>query len=37
LLVFGGLLIAALALFAVSIGLMFTPVFIVRPRKFAIL
>jgi hypothetical protein len=37
LLVFGGLLIAALAMFATCIGLMFTPVFIVRPRKFAIL
>ncbi|EFQ93847.1 hypothetical protein PTT_08644 [Pyrenophora teres f. teres 0-1] len=37
LLVFGGLLLAALALFAVCIGLMFTPLFIVRPRKFAIL
>jgi hypothetical protein len=30
-------LLAALALFAVCIGLMFTPVFLVRPRKFAIL
>ncbi|KAF1364616.1 SFT2-domain-containing protein [Lizonia empirigonia] len=37
LLVFGGLLLAALAMFATCIGLMFTPVFIVRPRKFAIL
>ncbi|KAH7414009.1 Got1/Sft2-like family-domain-containing protein [Phaeosphaeria sp. MPI-PUGE-AT-0046c] len=37
LLVFGGLLVAALAMFAICIGLMFTPVFIVRPRKFAIL
>ncbi|KAF2131292.1 SFT2-domain-containing protein [Dothidotthia symphoricarpi CBS 119687] len=37
LLVFGGLLLAALALFATCVGLMFTPVFIVRPRKFAIL
>ncbi|KAJ4362783.1 protein transport protein sft2 [Ascochyta clinopodiicola] len=37
LLVFGGLLLAALAMFATCIGLMFTPVFIVKPRKFAIL
>ncbi|KAJ4336520.1 protein transport protein sft2 [Didymella glomerata] len=37
LLVFGGLLLAAAAMFATCIGLMFTPVFIVRPRKFAIL
>ncbi|KAA8624410.1 Got1 domain containing protein [Pyrenophora tritici-repentis] len=37
LLVFGGLLLAALAMFAVCIGLMFTPLFIVKPRKFAIL
>ncbi|KAL5115199.1 protein transport protein sft2 [Pleosporales sp. CAS-2024a] len=37
LLVFGGLLLAALAMFAVCIGLMFTPILIVRPRKFAIL
>ncbi|USP74602.1 hypothetical protein yc1106_01876 [Curvularia clavata] len=36
LLVFGGLLLAALAMFATCIGLMFTPVFLVRPRKFAI-
>ncbi|UPX10684.1 protein transport protein sft2 [Ascochyta rabiei] len=37
LLVFGGLLLAALAMFATCIGLMFTPIFIVKPRKFAIL
>ncbi|CBX92302.1 hypothetical protein LEMA_P050080.1 [Plenodomus lingam JN3] len=37
LLVFGGLLLAALAMFATSIGIMFTPIFLVRPRKFAIL
>ncbi|KAF1937058.1 SFT2-domain-containing protein [Clathrospora elynae] len=37
LLVFGGLLIAALALFTTCVALMFTPVIIVRPRKFAIL
>ncbi|OWY55795.1 SFT2-like protein [Alternaria alternata] len=36
LLVFGGLLLAALAMFATCIGLMFTPVFLLRPRKFAI-
>ncbi|KAH6614855.1 Got1/Sft2-like family-domain-containing protein [Boeremia exigua] len=37
LLVFGGLLLAAAAMFATCIGLMFTPIFIVKPRKFAIL
>lgn len=37
LLVFGGLMLAALAMFATCFALMFTPVFIVRPRKFAIL
>ncbi|KAI8941456.1 hypothetical protein NX059_002676 [Plenodomus lindquistii] len=37
LLVFGGLLLAAAAMFATSIGIMFTPLFIVKPRKFAIL
>ena len=33
----GGLLLAAVALFATSIGLMFTPVFLLKPSKFAIL
>ncbi|KAH7114314.1 Got1/Sft2-like family-domain-containing protein [Dendryphion nanum] len=37
LLVFGGLLLAALAMFATCFALMFTPVFLVKPRKFAIL
>ncbi|KAF2003338.1 SFT2-domain-containing protein [Amniculicola lignicola CBS 123094] len=37
LLVFGGLMLAAVAMFATCIGLMFTPIFIVKPRKFAIL
>ncbi|KAF2018868.1 SFT2-domain-containing protein [Aaosphaeria arxii CBS 175.79] len=37
LLVFGGLLVSALAMFAVCFALMFTPVFIVKPRKFSIL
>ncbi|PSN59706.1 SFT2-domain-containing protein [Corynespora cassiicola Philippines] len=36
-LVWGGLLLASAVMFAVCIGLMFTPVFIVRPRKFAVL
>ena len=33
----GGLLLASVALFATCIGLMFTPIFIARPSKFAIL
>ncbi|KAF2786443.1 SFT2 domain-containing protein [Melanomma pulvis-pyrius CBS 109.77] len=37
LLVFGGLMLAALAMFATCFALMFTPIFIVRPQKFAIL
>lgn len=37
LLVFGGLNLAALAMFATCFALMFTPIFIVKPRKFAIL
>ncbi|KAF2729788.1 SFT2-domain-containing protein [Polyplosphaeria fusca] len=37
LLVFGGLLLAAAAMFAVCIGLMFTGLGLARPRKFAIL
>ncbi|KAF2639777.1 SFT2-domain-containing protein [Massarina eburnea CBS 473.64] len=36
-LVFGAFLVASLALFAVCIGLMFTPIFLVRPSKFAVL
>ncbi|KAF2866683.1 Got1/Sft2-like family-domain-containing protein [Massariosphaeria phaeospora] len=36
-LVFGGLMLAALALFATCFALMFTPVFMLRPQKFAIL
>ncbi|KAF9740476.1 hypothetical protein PMIN01_00015 [Paraphaeosphaeria minitans] len=36
-LIFGGLLLASVALFATCIGLMFTPIFIARPSKFAIL
>ncbi|KAF2240533.1 SFT2-domain-containing protein [Trematosphaeria pertusa] len=36
-LVFGGLMLAALAMFATCFALMFTPVFLVKPRKFAIL
>ncbi|KAF2804866.1 SFT2-domain-containing protein [Mytilinidion resinicola] len=37
LLVFGGLNLAAAAMFATCFALMFTPLFIVKPRKFAIL
>ena len=37
LLVFGGLNLAALAMFATCFALMFTPIFLVKPRKFAIL
>lgn len=33
----GGLMLAAVVLFATSIGLMFTPIFLVNPGKFAIL
>ncbi|KAF2686609.1 SFT2-domain-containing protein [Lentithecium fluviatile CBS 122367] len=36
-LVFGGLLLAALALFATCIGLLFTPIFLLKPSKLAIL
>ncbi|KAK3203802.1 hypothetical protein GRF29_106g682450 [Pseudopithomyces chartarum] len=36
-LIFGGLMLAAVVLFATSIGLMFTPIFLVNPGKFAIL
>ncbi|KAF2189428.1 SFT2-domain-containing protein [Zopfia rhizophila CBS 207.26] len=37
LLVFGGLNLAAAAMFATCFALMFTPIFIAKPRKFAIL
>jgi len=37
LLVFGGLMLGSLAMFALCIGLMFTGILIVKPRKFAIL
>ncbi|KAF2706921.1 SFT2-domain-containing protein [Pleomassaria siparia CBS 279.74] len=37
LLVFGGLMLGALAMFATCFALMFTPIFLVRPQKFAIL
>ncbi|KAF2746483.1 SFT2-domain-containing protein [Sporormia fimetaria CBS 119925] len=37
LLVFGGLMLGSLAMFALCFGLMFTGVLIVKPRKFAIL
>ncbi|KAF2761948.1 SFT2-domain-containing protein [Pseudovirgaria hyperparasitica] len=36
-LIFAGLNLAAIGLFAACIGLMFTPVFLLRPRKFPIL
>lgn len=37
LLVFGGLMVASLAMFALCIGLMFTGILLIKPRKFAIL
>ncbi|KIW06601.1 uncharacterized protein PV09_02316 [Verruconis gallopava] len=37
LLLFGGLVLAALVMFVVAFGLMFTPVFILKPRKFVVL